>query len=62
MGSDFAWRVDVGATYSFAKQWEAGIGYKILDIDYETGTSGSADRYTWDGTESGIAVGVGYHF
>ena len=62
VGSDFSWRVDVGARYAFAKQWEAAIGYKLLDIDYETGTSGSLSRYAWDGTEAGITLGVGYHF
>ncbi len=62
VGSDFTWRVDAGASYSFAQQWEAAIWYKILDIDYETGTSGTLDRYSLDGTESGITLGVGYHF
>lgn len=62
VGSDFAWRVDAGVTYDFAKQWEAAIWYKTLDIDYETGTSGTTDIYTWDGTESGITLGVGYYF
>lgn len=62
VGSDFAWRVDVGARYHITKQWEAAVGYKILDIDYETGTSGSLSRYAWDGSEAGITLGVGYHF
>ena len=62
VGSDFAWRLDAGATYGFGKQWEAAIFYKILSIDYETGTSGAPSIYTWDGTESGITFGVGYHF
>ena len=62
VGSDFTWRIDIGTTYSFAKQWEAAIWYKALDIDYETGTSGTPSIYTWDGTESGITLGVGYYF
>lgn len=62
VGSDFAWRVDAGVTYDFAKQWEAAIWYKALDIDYETGTSGTPSIYAWDGTESGITLGVGYYF
>ena len=62
VGSDFAWRLDAGATYGFGKQWEAAIFYKILDIDYETGTSGTPSIYKWDGSESGITFGVGYYF
>jgi opacity protein-like surface antigen len=62
VGSEFSWRVDAGVRYAFAEKWEAAIGYKVLDIDYETGTSGSLDRYTWDGSESGITFGVGYYF
>lgn len=61
-GSDFAWRVDAGTSYRFAKQWEAAIWYHILDIDYESGTSGTPSIYKWDGQESGITFGVGYHF
>ena len=62
VGSDFAWRADAGVVYNFAKQWDAAIWYKVLDIDYETGTSGTSSIYKWDGTESGITLGVGYHF
>ena len=62
VGSDFAWRVDAGVTYDITKQWEAAIWYKVLDIDYETGTSGTPSIYKWDGTESGITLGVGYYF
>ena len=62
MGSDFAWRVDAGVTYRFAKQWEAAFWYKVLDIDYETGSSGNPSLYEWDGRESGITLGIGYYF
>lgn len=62
VGSDFAWRVDAGATYRVDKHWEAAIFYKILDIDYETGTSGTPSIFKWDGQEKGITLGVGYHF
>ncbi len=62
VGSDFAWRVDAGTTYRFDKHWEAAIFYKILDMDYETGTSGTPSIYKWDGQEKGLTLGVGYHF
>ena len=62
VGSDFAWRIDAGATYRFAKQWEAAIWYKILDMDYETGTAGTPSIYKWDGSESGVTFGIGYYF
>jgi hypothetical protein len=64
VGSDFAWRIDAGASYRFGEQkkWQAALFYKVLDIDYETGSSGTPSIYKWDGTESGITLGVGYHF
>ncbi len=62
VGSDFAWRADAGVTYRFNKNWEAAFFYKALNIDYETGTSGTPSIYKWDGTESGLTLGVGYYF
>lgn len=62
VGSDSAWRIDAGVTYRFAKQWEAALWYKALDIDYESGTSGTPSIYKWDGTESGLTLGIGYYF
>lgn len=62
VGSDFAWRTDVGVTYRIDKHWETSFFYKILDIDYETGTSGTPSIYKWDGKEHGLTLGVGYHF
>ena len=62
VGSEFAWRVDAGASYRFDKHWEAAFFYKVLDIDYETGTSGTPSIYKWDGDESGLSLGIGYHF
>ncbi|MCP3849873.1 MAG: porin family protein [Gammaproteobacteria bacterium] len=62
VGSEFSWRVDAGATYRFNQHWEAAFFYKILDIDYETGTSGTPSIYKWDGRESGLTFGIGYHF
>ena len=43
-------------------EWEAAIWYKVLDIDYETGTSGTPSIYKRNGTKSGITFGVGYYF
>lgn len=62
VGSDFAWRVDAGVSYDISEKWRAALFYKILDIDYETGTSGELNYYTWDGSESGITAGIAYKF
>ena len=62
VGSNFAWRVDAGATYRIDKHWEAAAFYKIVDMDYESGTSGTPSIFKWDGEESGITLGIGYHF
>lgn len=62
VGSDFVWRADAGITYRFDRNWEAAFFYKALDIDYKTGTSGTSSIYKWDGTESGLTLGIGYYF
>lgn len=62
VGSDFSWRIDLGTTYRFDKHWEAAFFYKVLDIDYDTGTSGTPSIYKWDGKESGLTLGIGYYF
>ena len=62
VGSDLAWRTDLGVTYRIDKNWEAAFFYKVLDMDYETGTSGTPSIYKWDGTESGLTLGIGYYF
>ncbi len=62
VGSDFTWRFNAGATYKLSNNWEAAFMYKILDIDYESGSKSDLDYYKWDGDQQGILVGVGYHF
>ncbi|MEH6579475.1 MAG: hypothetical protein V7731_20605 [Amphritea sp.] len=62
VGSDFAWRFDAGVTYRFAQNWVAAFTYKVLDIDYENNNRDDLDYYKWDGKESGLLLGIGYHF
>ena len=62
VGSDLARRFNVGVTYKITRNWEAAFMYKILDMDYENHSETSLDYYKWDGTESGLLLGVGYHF
>lgn len=62
VGSDFAWRFNAGVTYKLAQNWEAAFMYKILNIDYDNNKTSELDYYKWDGTESGLLLGVGYHF
>lgn len=62
VGSDFAWRIDAGVRYRWQNDWEVGLGYKILDQDYESGARTDADYYKWDGSESGLTLGFGKNF
>lgn len=62
IGSKFAWRFNAGVTYKISQNWEAAFMYKILDIDYETSNRNDLNYYKWDGTESGLLLGVGHHF
>ena len=62
VGSDLARRFNAGVTYKFARNWELAFMYKTLNVDYENRKTTDLDYYKWDGTESGLLLGVGYHF
>jgi hypothetical protein len=58
--SDLTWNIVLGIEY---KPWEKisiKAGYRIYDIDYETGSGG--DRFGYDAQLRGPALGVTFHF
>jgi hypothetical protein len=60
IGSKFAWQVQADAGYKFVKWFQATIGYRYIDVNYEKG-SGS-DRFLYDVATFGPTLRFGFTF
>jgi len=58
--SDLTWDLNAGAFYNFTDSFFMGAGYRILDIDKESG-SGS-DKFVYDVTMNGPWLAAGFTF
>ncbi|MCB1008803.1 MAG: outer membrane beta-barrel protein [Acidobacteria bacterium] len=56
VGSDLSWNAVAAAAYSFNDRISLGLGYRILDIDYEHGNGD--DRFLYDTKMFGVVTGV----
>jgi hypothetical protein len=59
VGSDFTYRFDAGVDWAFAKQWSAQLGYRVLGVDYTTGSG--TNRYELNSTQYGPTLGISLH-
>ncbi len=60
IGSDFSWNAIVRADWHFGDSAAALFGYRVLDIDYESGSG--ADLFLYDVTQSGPIAGLAWRF
>lgn len=60
IGSDFAWQVQGVAGYRFSELFQLQAGYRLIGLDYETG-SGS-DRFAYDMITQGPVLRFGFNF
>jgi hypothetical protein len=60
IGSDFAWQIQAYAGYRFSKLFQVTGGYRIISLDYTSG-SGS-DRFLYDVDTSGPVIRLGFNF
>jgi len=60
--SDFTWEVITGFRYSFRDSMAIDLGLRVLDVDYETGTSGQPDYFKYDTTTYGPIIGLAFKF
>jgi len=58
--SDFAWNVVAFLGYQLSRRISFGVGYRIIDIDYERGSG--RRRFEYDVTTSGPVLGLAFHF
>jgi hypothetical protein len=59
-GSDFAWFGNAVVGYQFTDLFSLGLGYRILSLDYETGSG--ADYFKYDITTNGIGLEAKFSF
>jgi hypothetical protein len=59
-GSDFAWYANADLGYQFSELFSLGLGYRVLSLNYETGTG--ADYYKYDVTTDGLGLGFRFSF
>lgn len=60
IGSKFAWQIQADAGYKFSKLFQATVGYRYIDVDYESG-SGS-DRFLYNIATFGPTVRFAFNF
>ena len=60
VGSDFTWNTSALFGYSFSDLIRLWVGYRILGVDYESG-SGSG-KFMYDATMSGPILGLAFSF
>lgn len=60
IGSDLAWEIQAYAGYRFSDLFQMTGGYRVIGLDFETG-SGS-DRFMYDVDTSGPVIRLGFNF
>ncbi len=60
VGSDLAWQLSALLNWDFARRWSLEFGYRILDMDYSTGSGNELFRY--DVASEGPQAGVTFRF
>ena len=60
IGSSFTWQVRPFAGYRFGSLFELLLAYRVLGVDYETGSG--ADLFAYDVVTFGPEIGLLFHF
>ena len=60
VGSDFTWNASAIFGYHFSRTISLWLGYRVLGVDYDSGSGSS--KFKYDVTMSGPIVGLGFHF
>jgi hypothetical protein len=58
IGSDFAWQLQVYFGYQFSQVFHMTMGYRIISMDYESGSGD--DRFLYDINTAGLNVRFGF--
>jgi len=61
IGSQFAWQLQPDIYYRVSKLFEVGLGYRIISMDYHTGTEGTSSWFLFDMEEYGPQLRLGFN-
>ncbi len=61
IGSQFAWQLQPDIFYRVSKLFQAGIGYRVISMNYNNNKSGS-DYFSYDMEEYGPQIRLGFNF
>jgi hypothetical protein len=62
IGSQFAWQLQPDVYYRVSKLFEIGLGYRIISMDYHTGTQNTNSWFLFDIEEYGPQLRLGFNF
>lgn len=62
IGSQFAWQLQPDVYYRVSKLFEVGLGYRVISMDYHTGTEHTDSWYLFDLEEYGPQLRLGFNF
>ena len=60
IGSDLAWQIQAYAGYRFSKLFQITGGYRLISLDYESGSD--QDRFMYNVDTSGPVIRFGFNF
>jgi hypothetical protein len=62
IGSQFAWQLQPDVYYRVSRLFEIGLGYRIISMDYHTGTQNTNSWFLFDMEEYGPQLRLGFNF
>lgn len=62
IGSQFAWQLQPDVYFRASRLLEIGLGYRIISMDYHSGTQGTPDWFLFDMEEYGPQLRIGFNF
>ena len=62
IGSQFAWQLQPDVYFRVSKLFEVGLGYRIISMNYHTGTEGTDSWFLFDMEEYGPQLRLGFNF
>jgi len=62
IASDFTAAIEAVALYDINEAWQVKMSFKSLWVDYEEGTEGTTDYFSYDTVNFGPILGITYRF
>jgi hypothetical protein len=61
IGSQFAWQLQPDVYYRVSKLFEVGLGYRVISMNYQTGTQNTSSWFLFDIEEYGPQLRLGFN-